>query len=174
MIDDFISLGKIVSTHGLKGFVKVAHSGGILSESSKIPHFYISTGKDDPPQLISIAEWSPGPRYALVRFQNIDAIEKAEPLIGKILYLPQSQFPKPKEGEFYTHQILGLKPKEKDVVHETFQVVSILENPAHPIFVFSDGKTEILVPFVDRYIGKINSKDSTIEVFDWQDWFLEI
>ncbi|MCB1177661.1 MAG: 16S rRNA processing protein RimM [Leptospiraceae bacterium] len=171
MINDFISLGKITSTHGLKGVMKVAHSGGVLSENQKIKFIY--TKKGDSFLKWEIESFTPLPNTSLLKLKKIQTIEEAEELRGEIIYLPSSEFPESKEG-FYQYQLIGLSPVEDNKVIKGFKVKSIMENPAHSIFVFSNGTQEIMVPYVDKYIGDIDIKNSTVEVFHWMDWFDEI
>jgi len=46
-------------------------------------------------------------------------------------------------------------------------VLEILENPAHPILrVHIKGKGEVLIPFVDVYVGEVDDDDQTVTVLD--------
>jgi 16S rRNA processing protein RimM len=46
-------------------------------------------------------------------------------------------------------------------------VIEILENPAHPILrVHVKGKGEVLIPFVDVYVGEVDDDEQTVSVLD--------
>lgn len=143
----------------------------MLSVSQKFSEFYLSSnGKE----FLSVLDWTPGPRYALILFEKYDSIEKAEKLIGKTVYLHKSQFPQSEPGEFYVYQLLGLRPQEKGKFIEGYEVVSTMENPAHTILVFSDGKKEVLIPFIEKYVGEVSQSERMIEVKDWQDFLIDL
>ena len=167
MIDDFLSLGKIVGTHGLQGGLKIQMDRGVLYQLP--PNTSVQFSPHVNSKTYSIQSVSKQKTYIL-KLQELTSIEDAEKYVGKNLYILKDNLPPLSEGEFYEYQLLGLKPIEDGTLIQGYRITSILENPAHPILEFSNDENSILIPYIDHYIGKINIQDKQIEVLGWKDW----
>ncbi len=171
MTENYISIGKIISTHGLKGEVKVAHSGGLLSYvnvSSVVyedSHGFI--------KKLKIHKNKNQGSFSIVSFVGFTRLEDVENLVGKNLYLHKSKFPKKEIGEYYVYELIGLHPRFNSQILSEYKVQKVMENPAHPILIFQGNGKEILVPFVSRFVGEVNLEKQYIEMIDWEDWFLD-
>lgn len=109
-------------------------------------------------------------KLLVVKFDEITSIDEAENYVGKEIYLLKSEVPPPDPNEVYEFQLLGLVPQEKGTIFSDFKLTSVLENPAHPILEFSNTETQILVPYIERYVGRVDLTQGSIEVHDWEDW----
>lgn len=167
---DYISVGKITSTYGLKGEVKVAHSGGILA-CVNVPYVVYEDSKGTL-QRLKIRKNKNRGSYSILSFVGLFSIEDVEKLVGKILYLHKSEFPKKEVGEFYIYELIGLHPFSNSQILSEYKVEKVMENPAHPILVFRGNGKEILVPFVSRFVGEVKLEENYIEMIDWEQWFL--
>jgi len=169
---DFVSVGKVFATFGLKGHLKVESSGDIL-ENLPIP-IEVKVGERHALSSLSslkILSLKKSKNYYILLFDKIDSIEKAEKLKSQILYLEKSKVPAVSgKDEFYIFQLIGLRPFSEKFKLDKFSLVEVMENPAHPILIFSDGEMEVLVPFLDRFVKKIDLENSTVEIPDWENW----
>ncbi|MBE7411317.1 MAG: ribosome maturation factor RimM [Leptospiraceae bacterium] len=170
--DEFISIGRISGVFGLKGHLKVESSGDIL-EYLQLPYNLKIGEKDNFSSLHSytLLNLRKNKNSYILLLDPIHSIEIAEKMKSKILYIEKSKVtPLNNKDEFYIFQLLGLKPVSEgyDLFH--FQIREVLDNPAHPILIFTDGKIEVLIPFLDRFVKNINIENSTIEIVNWGDW----
>ena len=39
----------------------------------------------------------------------------------------------------------------------------VIENPAHPILLFSNQDIEILIPYINKFVGKVDLKNSKLK-----------
>lgn len=172
MINDFISIGKITAPFGLKGHLKVAVSGDILNSLSAPVSLYISSGsKFKELAIIEILNHKQGPIILVKGFEDINLSEK---LCGEVLYFPRKDADALLSGdEFFEYQLIGLVPYEGEKIFSDFQVKLVIDNPVHPILSFQSKSQEILVPYISRYVGKVDLEAKRIEVFHWEDWFIE-
>jgi 16S rRNA processing protein RimM len=171
LIDDYISIGKITSTFGLKGLLKVASSGDILSSLKTNSIIYLSRKKELAPyKLLELR----GDRNSyIISLEGFDSIEKSESLIGELIYFPKKQtesFLEP--DEYFIHQLIGMHPCFNNHIFSEFKLIEVLENPVHPILLFSNGETEILIPYINQFVGKVDLENSKIEILNWEDWVL--
>lgn len=169
MINDFISIGKITSTFGLKGLLKVASSGDILSSLKLNSSIYLSNQKDATPyKLLSIRK---DKSQYILSLEGYSSVEDSEKLIGQIIYYPKKDSEQLLEkDEYYVHQLIGLNPYSGQEVLTDFTLREVIENPAHPILLFSNQDIEILIPYINKFVGKVDLKNSKIEILNWQDW----
>lgn len=171
MTDDFISIGKITSTFGLKGFLKVASSGDILFSLKPNSLVYLPIkDKLNPYKILKLRKEK---NLCILSLEGFNSIEDSEGLIGKILYYPKKDTQTLLEpDEYFTHQLIGLNPYKANQVYSDYKLQEVLENPVHPILLFSDGMTEVLVPYINKFVGKVDLENNRIEILNWEDWIL--
>jgi 16S rRNA processing protein RimM len=167
LTDSFLSLGRVVGTHGLKGGMKVYAERGILSHQSQ--NLTIRFEPNLTAQKFKLSSISKQ-KLLVLKFEEISTIDEAEKYVGKEIYLLKSEVPPTDPDEMYEFHLIGLTPHEKGKIYSDFKITSILENPAHPILEFSNAEAQVLIPYIQRYVGKVDLDQGLIEVHDWEDW----
>ncbi|MBP9885911.1 MAG: 16S rRNA processing protein RimM [Leptospiraceae bacterium] len=171
MIDDFISIGKITSTFGLKGFLKVASSGDILSSLKANSLIYLSIKEELKP--FKLRALRKDKNIYIVSLEGYNSIEESQSLVGQIFFYPKKDTQSLLEtDEYFIHQLIGLSPYYQEQTYSDFKVAEVLENPVHPILLFSNSVTEILVPYINRFVGKVDLEHKRIEILNWAEWLL--
>ncbi|NLG97926.1 MAG: 16S rRNA processing protein RimM [Chloroflexi bacterium] len=162
---DFIAVGRLRRPHGVGGEVLM----DILTQFPERLHpgkvVYLSDTRE-PLQIQSVRRRH---KELLLRFAGIATPEEAGRLRNKIIYVKTSELPDLPEGEYYHHQLMGLK-----VVDETGQMLgtleSILETKANDVYVVIgvDGK-ELLLPAVEEVVQDVDLEKGEIRVRP-QEW----
>ena len=152
---DWISIGKITKTHGLKGELKFHPSMdetwivGIklirLSFENLLEDFtgynvQSIRGKDRP---------------FIIKFKEVDGIEAASKLAGQTLYISRDQFPDLPENEYYWFQVEGLKVYDEGGCYHG-NVEEIIRTGSNDVYVVRDGKRELLLPVIDSVVKTID------------------
>ena len=150
---DWISIGKVTKTHGLKGDLKFHPStdeawiAGIkqirLSRENPLQNFtdyHIQSirGKDAP---------------FIIKFKEVNCIEVASGLAGQTLYVPQDKFPDLPKGEYYWFQIEGLKVYDEGGRYYG-DVDEIIRTGSNDVYVVRD--EELLLPMIDSVVKIID------------------
>ena len=149
--------------------MKVASSGDILSSLQTNSQVYIS--HNDQLRPFKIQSIRKEKNIHILSIEGFRKIEESEKLIGKIIYFPKKDTETLLEpGEFFTHQLLGFIPYTGEVIYSNFKLQEVLENPVHPILLFTDGTTEVLIPFINQFVGLVNLESQRIEILNWEDW----
>ena len=105
----------------------------------------------------------------VMKFAGIDSIEDAEKIIGAELRIPESELPAADEGSFYTFHLRGCKvyagpsgpSGEGDYLGD---VTDVIDGGGTQILQVGIGKDEILIPFAESFVKKIDLAGRRIEV----------
>jgi 16S rRNA processing protein RimM len=159
----YISIGRIVNTHGIHGEVKVkVYSDSIERfEGMKQVYAIADEGGDDR-RLLTIA----GLRYqkdmVLMKFEEIVAMDQAESLKNAFLQTPEDELPALPEGRYYIYQLEGLSVWEKGLCYGT--LTEVMQPGSNDVYVVSDGKRQILVPALKTVIKEVDLEKGRMEV----------
>lgn len=164
---DMIAIGKIRTSHGLRGFVKV------VSYSGEVEHFYglekVILSAERIESEFAVEEVKPLGDSVIIKFISVDTPEKAKSLAGMEIRVPRAKAAPLEEGEYYHADLLGC---EMLFQGETAgRVKSIVEGGGGELFEveLTSGETA-LIPFRDEFIGEINVEKKLIELKN--DWIL--
>lgn len=100
----------------------------------------------------------------LIAFDGFDTPETAGTLRNQNVYVRTDQIPALPEGEYYHHDLLGLKVM--DMAGNFLGTLDeILETGANDVYVIKDDAgTEILIPAVPDFVLNINLETKVITV----------
>ena len=157
----YLWVGAITRPHGLRGQVIVQaepDAGGILKPGGRVV-----VGGDQNQEEFEISGVQSRGRHFIVRFRGLADREGAEALVGRALYVPAESLGPLPAGEYYWHQMIGLR-----VVSEEGQALGRLEEvfstPAHDIWVARASGKEYLIPAVDAVILSVDPREGEIMV----------
>ena len=157
---EFICIGKIHKSHGIKGDV-------VLDPMTDFPE-RIRRGKTvyagENHQLLTIARVRQKPPFLLVGFREITDETQASEFRNTLLFVKTSDLPELPEGEYYFHQLIGLEAVNEAGDH-VGTLYEILETGANDVYVIrKDDGTEELVPDIPQYIQQIDVKNHFIKI----------
>ena len=101
----------------------------------------------------------------VVRVDNVDTMEQAEPLRGTLIEAAEEDLPALPEGTYYHHQLIGSVVRTVDG-EEIGTVESVLETGSNDVYVVhpSGGGRQVLVPATKDVIKDIDLQAGTITV----------
>lgn len=157
----YFLVGTIVTTHGIKGEMKVKLETSFPEERFKKGNTLFFKN-DNSYQKMIVNSYRPHKNMALITFNNLQNINDVLIYVGKDLYIDETSQSKIPGDGFYYNDLIGLEVF--DEANTLLGSVSdVMEVPQGEILVISkkDGK-EALVPFVDEYIKKVDLKKGII------------
>ena len=92
--------------------------------------------------------------------------DTAMALMGSEILIRKQQLPKPKAGEYYWADLVGLEV-ETEAGIKLGKVDHLLETGANDVLVVLDGKTERLIPFLQKQTILKIDLDCGLMVVDW-------
>lgn len=158
-VEDCYQLGYVIKTHGLKGEIQVFLDVDNPLDYQNLESVFVKQGNALVPFFLEYIQVNP--KKSITKFEEVDAIEEAERLVGQELYLPLNALPELSEGEYYYHQLVGLTMvedgKELGVVDQVYEIA-----PQNLLSIQHQGK-EIMIPINDEIIRSVDFEKQTIE-----------
>lgn len=144
----FLEIGKIVTTHGVMGEVKVypwCDTPDFLAEFSRL---YLHKGKD--PVLVQRARVQKN--MVLMKLEGTDTMEAAQALRGQILYADRADMPL-EEGEYFIQDLIGLSVKDADTGEEYGVLSDVSQTGANDVYhIQKPGEAEKLIPAIKEVV----------------------
>ena len=153
----FIEAGRITSTHGVHGEVKIEVW---LDTPEDLKHYRRVFIDGQEKKLLSVRQQN---RFVIVKLHQIDDINAAQPLKGKTVYIAREDAPLP-PGGYFLQDLLDAKVVLEDG-SPVGVLTEILERPANNVYVVTDpdGK-EILIPVVPAFIIRADAENGIVTV----------
>ncbi len=161
MNQGYIECGKIVSTHGVRGQLRVqpwADSPEFLLDFKTL---YL--GKEHKPYFVKSA--SIHKSLVLIKFENIDTVEDAEMLRGTVVYVARSDIKLP-EGRFLICDLIGCDVFDSATKRRYGKLRDVIAGAgANDVWVIkNDNGLEYLVPAIPEVIGEIDITAQKIHI----------
>lgn len=99
---------------------------------------------------------------ALVRFTGVADREAAAALRGGWLEIERSLVPPAPPGTYYRYELLGCRCRNDG--EELGEVVEVVEDGGGLLLVVSDGRRQVPVPFVARFLRSVDVAGASIEL----------
>ena len=103
--DAAIVIGKIISTHGIDGWLAI-ESYSYPRENIKTYNTYLILNKKY--LSITINHLKMMPKKIIIKLEGYDHISDSEKILGKKIYIKKSDLKSLKDGEYYWHDLEGL------------------------------------------------------------------
>ncbi len=157
MTKNYVEIGKITSTVGLRGEVKVYSYTQSLDRFNKIDEVYI----DD--ILYGIDRVAFVKSGVKVKLTGVDDVEFAKTFIGKELFIDKLKLEELPNGEFYIRDLIGF-----DVFSDSGEKLGVLKNirqdTSQDLYVIDDGQKEFYIPGVKEFLKEISLEESKVVV----------
>ncbi len=169
MKKQYLEVGKVVGTHGVRGELRVNPWCDSPDFLSAFKALYFDGGKTK-----LKVKCRPHKNIVLVTVDGVSSIEDAEKLRGKILYIDRNDVKLPK-GKNFVQDLIGctvLDADNKDV--EYGEIIDVFKTGANDVYTVkdSDGK-EYLVPVIDSVVILKNVDDRKIFIRPMKGLFLD-
>lgn len=153
---EYLYVGKIVNTHGIKGEVRILSSFKYKEKILK-KYFTIYIGKEKEKEIID--SYRPHKQFDMITMKGYTNINEVLKYKGKAVYIKKSDLVLD-EGEYLDEDLIGM-----DVIVENKRIGKVIriekDRYQERIVVNKEGK-EYLVPYVCDIIKQINLEEHTM------------
>lgn len=154
---NYIYLGEIVNTHGIKGEVRIVSDFKFKNDVFKIgKNLYVGNSKVK--EIINT--YRVHKNYDMVTFKGINDINDVLKYKGKKVYIMREEF---EFNGILDEDVIGLEVFSKD--KKIGIVEDILKSNAHPILEVKNDKNVIsYIPFIDEFVLNVDLKNKRIDI----------
>lgn len=151
MLKQYLEVGRIVGTHGVRGEMRVECWANSPEFLKKFKTLYLDGGKT----ALSVS-CRPHKNIALVTVKGVGSIEEADELRGKVLYIDRADV-KLGEGEHFVQDIIGLKVTDADTGKVYGEVKDVLKTGSNDVYEMKaeDGKL-YYIPVIPDIIDRLD------------------
>ena len=159
---EFLEIGKIVRTHGIKGDVKIipwCDDSSILVGLSHL--FFDCEGK-----VLSRIESVKNSRNAvIVKFSEINSMECAQKIVGSIVYVHRDDILL-SEGRYFIQDLIGMRVYDVDNGDIYYgKIVDVLQPGANDVYrVVDDNAVERLVPVISDVVIDVDLDNDVVYI----------
>ncbi len=162
-MEEFLRVGVITSTHGIRGEVKVFPTTDNPERFYDLEEVILDTGKEHLNLKVENVRFFKN--LVIVKFEGIDNINDIEKYKGRDLLVSRENAVPLEEGEFFICDAIGSTVYEEDgKVFGTLK--EVMETGANDVFIVEreDG-TEVLLPYIDDCIREVNVEEKKIVAY---------
>lgn len=153
-MEEFLKVGIVSSTHGVRGEVKVFPTTDDVTRFKKLKKVYMDFR--DGRKRMEIESVKFFKQFAILKFKGVDTLNEVENWRGVELYVERKDGVPLKENEYYIADLIGLTVFTEDgAVFGTLK--DVMETGANDVYIV-DTKTngEVLIPAIRECIRDVD------------------
>ncbi|MEE1056741.1 MAG: ribosome maturation factor RimM [Acutalibacteraceae bacterium] len=158
-MEQYLEIGKIVGTHGLKGELRVDPWCDSPQFLCQFKTLYLTKGSTK----LEVKS-RPHKNIAIVKVKGIDTIEDADKLRNKILYMNRDDA-KLAEGEYFIQDLMGMEVKDVDNGKVYGILTDVFKTGANDVYQVTDNnKKDYLIPVIDEVVINISLDENKVYI----------
>lgn len=162
MKNNFVSVGKILNFHGVKGEAKLGYTKNREDFLAQVKSVYLKLGEEYKNFEIENLRFTP--KCAIVKFKGINSLNDILPYKGEVVFVDESTAREfLEEDEFLIDELVGMNVYDGD--KRVGSVVGVSNNGASDLLsVKTLSKNICLVPFVKAIVTSVDMKTKRIQI----------
>ena len=162
MKNNFVSVGKILNFHGVKGEAKFGYSKNREEFLSKLKKVYIQVDNDYKEFTISYLKFTP--KCAIIKFKGINSLNEIIEYKGCLVFAKETTVRENlDDDEFLIDELVGLNVYDGE--ERVGSVVGVSNNGASDLLsVKTNSKNVCLIPFVKAIVLSVDIKTKRIQI----------
>lgn len=161
---NYLDVGKIVNTHGIRGEVRVQSITEHPEERyAKGSQLVVEMSKNEYVP-VTVKSYRVHKSFDLLTFEGYPSINDVEKFKTKMLKIDEALLPELEDDVYYTSHIIGAKVVGEEG-NEIGELKDVLFLPANDVWVVArPGKKDLLLPNIESVILDVNVDDQVITV----------
>ena len=161
---EYLNVGKIVNTQGLKGEVRVISQTDFPELRYKKGTILTLFQEKKEPVELTIKSHRKHKNFDIVTFEGHFSINDVEKYRDGILKVSKEKLTDLPENEFYYHQIIGLSVIDEND-QELGKIKEILSPGANDVWVVQrPTKKDVLIPYIESVVQSIDLENGVVHV----------
>ncbi|MBQ8802715.1 MAG: 16S rRNA processing protein RimM [Tyzzerella sp.] len=153
-MEQFLRVGVISSTHGIRGEVKVYPTTDDVKRFKKLKNVILDTGREHLHLEVEGVKFFK--QFVILKFKGIDNINDIEKYKGKDLLVDRANAVKLRKDEYFVVDLIGLEVFTED--GEKFGTMKdVLETGANDVYIIDSlNHGEVLIPAIKQCVLDID------------------
>ncbi|AQP53020.1 ribosome maturation factor RimM [Vagococcus penaei] len=163
---DYLNVGKIVNTQGIKGEVRVISQTDFADERYKVGNTLYLFQDKKPMMPLTIKSHRKHKNFDILSFDNHPWINDVEHYRDGILKVAMTDLTELPANEFYYHEIIGANVFEEDGTH-LGTIKEILSPGANDVWVIQQpakNQKDILIPYIESVVLSVDAANQKVVV----------
>ncbi|MDO4649751.1 MAG: ribosome maturation factor RimM [Eubacteriales bacterium] len=161
-MENFLKVGVITTTHGVRGEVKVFPTTDSPERFLELEYVLLDTGKEK--IRLSIQSVKFFKNLVILKFEEIDNINDILMYKGKDLWIPREEGQELGEDEYYIADLIGMSVRLEDGT-EFGTLKDVMETGANDVYVVSTkDHGEVLLPAIRECILDVDVENNFMTV----------
>ncbi len=158
--NQYVVIGKVVDTYGLKGDLKVEP---YLKPKhwQKIKRVFLKHRQKGYIAFDLVMVKPHGTRYLLLHFEGYDSLSQVERFKGAKIFLPRDEIPPREEDEYYYFELEGLEVFTESG-KSMGKITGILEQRPYDLLEIDNGR--LYIPFVKALVKEVKLEEGKVVV----------
>lgn len=162
--DEYVIVGKLGSTYGIHGWLKVYSYTGVAVDILQYQPWYLK--QNDGWQAIEVKAGRQHGKVVIARLADNESPEQARQLTGKTIAIKRSQLPALKKNEYYWTDLEGLTVIDQNG-KELGNIAYLVETGANDVIVIRVNGKEHAIPYLPgKVVTRIDLENKVMYV-DW-------
>lgn len=159
---EYLEIGKVINTHGVKGEVKVLPLTDDPERYSLLKSVFIDNNGKLEEHKIESVRYNKG--FVLLKLKGLNSIEDAEKFRNKVLSINREDAIKLPEGSYFICDLIGIVITDISGT-ELGTLEDVIKTGSNDVYIVkSKEKKEILIPALKTIIKCINIEQKTMLV----------
>jgi 16S rRNA processing protein RimM len=161
---DYLTVGEIVNTQGIKGEVRVASRTDFPEERFQAGSRLLIFQDGKFLQEVTVAAARKKKNLMIVKFKEFSSINEVEQLKGSELKIAKDALQELAADEYYYHEIIGLTVET--LAGEVLGTIKEILSPgANDVWVVErPGKSDLLIPYIKEVVRAVDLENGRVKV----------
>lgn len=159
---NLINIGRVVTTQGNKGEVKVIPLTDFPDRFRNLKRVYLVQATKEPVTIEIEKAWH-HKGFIILKIKGYDSINQAKELKGSFISIPKEERIKLKKDEYYIDDLMGLEV-ENEKGKSLGKIIDVIKNPGNDIYVVKNDK-ELWIPATKEAVKKINLENKKMIIY---------
>ncbi len=161
MIKEYLEIGQVGATHGVKGEFRLNPWCDSPEFVKKIKMFYRDDKGSEPVKVVSCR---PHGNICIIKLENVNTVEEAAKLKNKVFYMKRADVNLPK-GKWFVSELMGCQVIDADDENVTYGTVKDIENGvANDIWYIDTLNGEVLIPAIKEVIINCDVENNKVYI----------
>ncbi|MDR2931910.1 MAG: ribosome maturation factor RimM [Oscillospiraceae bacterium] len=155
----YLECGKIVSTHGIRGEIKVQHWCDSPEYLCAFKALYTDKGE----KKLTVERARPHKNMVILKLSGVDGIDEAVTLRGQILYIDREDAPR--DDAFFLQDLLGLDVRDADTDFLYGKVSDVMQTGANDVYEITDENgIKRLIPAIPDVVADMDMEKGLMRI----------